>query len=85
MLKDGFSQMSIGRDFYIGGARKGHASSGMRDGPDASIVLEVHVRLATGAQASRDISTNVTGGGGEDVSIICVKSISDRCPKISES
>ena len=56
----------------------------MRDGPNASIVLKVHVWLATGAQPCREVFADVTGGGGEDVRIICVNWVSDRCLEISK-
>lgn len=75
--------MSIEVEFYIGGARKGDASSEMRDRPNASIVLKVHARLATRAQACRDIFANVTGSGGKNVRVVCVNLISDRTLKIS--
>ena len=61
------------------------ASTKMRDGPDAGVVVEVHVRLATGAQACRDVLANVTGGSGEDGRIVCVNSVSDRSITISKS
>lgn len=54
------------------GARKDDASSETRDAPDASIVFKVHVWLATHAQACRDIFADITGGGGEDVRVVCV-------------
>ncbi len=41
--------MSIEEEIYVVGARKGDASSEIRNGPDASIVLKVHIRSATGA------------------------------------
>ena len=69
----------------LGGAGKCDAGSRMRDGPDAGVVMKVHVRLAAGAQACRDVLANVTGGGGEDARIVCVNSVSDRCSGISES
>ena len=78
MLKEGFSQI------YIVGARKDEVSSEMRNGPDASIVLKVHVRLATGAQASRDVHANVTDGGGENVRIVCVNLFSDTVPRYQD-
>ena len=60
----------------------GDAGTGMSDRPDASIVLKIHVRLATGAQACGDILADVTGGGSEDGRVVCVSLISSRCPKI---
>ena len=56
----------------------------MRDGPDASIVLKVHVWLTTGAQASREVFANVTGGGGENICIVCVNWVSHRCSETSK-
>lgn len=38
---------------------------------NAGIVLKVHVRLTTGAQACRDVFANVAGRGGEDASVVC--------------
>lgn len=39
-------------------------------GANAGVVMEVHVRLATGAQACRDVLANVAGGSGEDAGIV---------------
>ena len=69
----------------IGGAGECNAKSKMRDRPDASVVMKVHVRLATGAQACRHVLANVTSGSGEDGRIVCVNSVSDRRIGISES
>lgn len=60
------------------GAGKGGWSSEMGDGPDTGVVLEVHVALATGAQACRDVFANVTGGGGEDSRVVCMNILSAR-------
>ena len=51
----------------------------VKDPPDASIVLKVHVLLAASAQARRNVFADVTGRGGEDVYVICVNLISHRC------
>lgn len=67
------------------GARKEEISSEMRNGPDASIVLKFHVRLATGAQAARDVHANVTDGGGKNFRVVCVNLFSDHCSKTSGS
>ena len=74
--------MSIGREVYIGGAGRGDAGTGMSDRPDAGIVLKVHVRLATVAQACGNIFANVTGGGSEDGRVVYVSLISGRCSNI---
>ena len=65
--------------FDIGRAGRGDASDEMRDGPNAGIVLKVHVWLATGAQPHREVFANVTSRSSEDTCIICVDWVSDRC------
>lgn len=44
----------------------------MRDGPNAGVVLKVHVWLAAGAQACREVFADVTGSGGKDICIVCM-------------
>ena len=56
----------------MGEREEGDASDETRDGPNASIVMEVHVWLATGAQTCREVFANVASGGGEDICIVCV-------------
>ena len=68
---------TLNEECLWGGAGECDASSKKRDGPDTGVVMEVHVRLATGAQACRDVLANITGGSGEDSRIVCVDSVSD--------
>ena len=49
VLKRGLQSDEHREEIYIVGARKGDASSEIGNGPDASIVLKVHIRSATGA------------------------------------
>ena len=68
----------------MGRAESDDASDEMRDGPNASIVLKVHAWRATGAQPCREIFANVTSGGSEDIFIVCMKWVSDRCSETSK-
>ena len=60
------------RRFHVGRAGRDDTSDERRDGPNASIVLKVHVWLATGAQSCREVFADVTGGGGKDICIVYV-------------
>ena len=72
------------RSAYWGKRGKCDVSTKMRDEPDAGVVMKVHVRLATAAQACRDVLANVTGAGGKDAHIVCVNSVSYQSIWISE-
>ena len=83
--KSGLVRWTLNEDYILGGAGNCDAKRKVRDGPDAGVVMEVHARLATGAQACRDVLTNVTSGSGEDARIVCVNPVNYQSMRISES